>query len=324
MTSAAFSSHFTTDAGFTADQVRVMERIRALAKLHYNEAASGCLIQPRLWPLLVGPTGSGKTFLCRRLAQQLDAFYLRVSYGGWVVQGARSATTLFSILDVCVYAERIVLHLDELDKFPTNGDSDWSQAVANEVWALLDGELPYQRFCADAEAQARHPVEKMTRLWSNRRHSKIFVVGSGTWQDLFDAESDGANAFGFGAATMRPPPNGDVLGKLARTRGRMSELLARFEGSVQLIRPPGLDEALRILERTGARAYAQEVNYDVTRALRTLLPRLGFRALESVTTELLLLGWRPAGGQEAASAPAKSDAAPGPVPLPPSQTEIPL
>jgi len=168
----------------------------------------------------------------------------------------------------------------------------------NEVWALLDMELPVARFVADAETQAQHSANVLGELAVSKGRGRIFIVGSGTWQDLFDEACAAKGQVGFAPASTSAPDFQAALERVIATGGPMSELLARFDGAVQLIRPPALPEALALLERVGARTFAREVGYNEVRVLEALLPRQGFRALQSIVTELMLRGWRPVAPQQ--------------------------
>lgn len=308
MLSPLFSQSSANEPPLTEDQARVLQRITDLARLHFARATRGCVIQPRLWPLIVGPTGCGKSHLCRLLTQSVDAHYLRLSYGDWIVQGARSFCTLFRVLAAAVDHPHVVVHLDELDKLPVTSEQEWSRAVANEIWSLIDHELPLERFVTDPDVRSRHKDEALQTLQDHGVGARLFIVGSGTWQEIFDARLlKGQIGFGQGAVEARVTDHRAALREVIATRGPMAELLARFDGAVQLIRPPSLPEALVLLERAGARAYAEHVHYDEVRVLVELLPRQGFRALQSVVTELMLRGWQP-------GSPPR-DVGPGPVRL---------
>lgn len=294
MLSPLFDSNSSHGPQLTEDQSRVLQRITTLGSLHFAGAANDCPIEPRLWPLIVGPTGCGKTHLCRLLARRLGAHYLHLSYGDWIVQGARSFCTLFAILDAAVTHQRVVVHLDELDKLPVNAEHEWTRAAANEIWALLDLELPLNRFASDPDVRSRHSGTALLLLLNQGARGRLFIIGSGTWQHIFDEAAPTKTSLGFGATVRRQEPDYiAALESIAATRGPLSELLARFEGTIQLIRPPSLAEALIILERAGARTYARHVHFDEVRVLQQLLPRQGYRALQSVVTELMLRGWRP-------------------------------
>lgn len=224
----------------TDDQLAVLRRLKDLAVLYFNGVAQGCEIEPRLWPLVVGPTGCGKSFLARQLAHYLGAHYLRISYGDWIVQGARATCTHFMILDAAARHSRVVVHLDELDKLPARGEQEWGRAVVNEVWALLDLEVPVARFAADATAREQHSANALGALVANKGRGRIFIVGSGTWQDLFDHACAAKSSMGFGIAVPAAPDFQAALHRVTATGGPMAELLARFDGTVQLIRPPTL------------------------------------------------------------------------------------
>lgn len=274
----------------THAQCQAVERIVRLGSLYYSGLAAGCRIKPRLWPLMVGPTGSGKSFLAREAAHLLDAAYKRISYGDWVVQGSRQVSTLYSIINEALMYQRLVVHIDELDKLPVGNVEDWSRAVGTELWGLLDGELPVRRFVGDPEMKLK-PQEAMA-LSSGKLMTQIFIVGSGTWQNSYD-EAKAGRLLGFKGTAAGANAEAHVISSLESTRGVASELLARFNGTLLFLEPPGADEALAILEQLGALAFAQESQIDARAQLIHLLPRQGFRALESVLTELLLLGWNP-------------------------------
>lgn len=274
----------------TNAQCQAVERIVRLGSLHYSGVASGCLIKPRLWPLMVGPTGSGKSFLAREAAHHLDAVYKRISYGDWIVQGSRQVSTLYSIIHEALTFPRLVVHIDELDKLPVGNVEDWSRAVGTELWSLLDGELPVRRFVGDPEMKLK-PQEVML-ISSGKLVSQIFIIGSGTWQNAYDAVKVG-RSLGFSGKSANSNAEAHVISSLESTRGVASELLARFNGTLLFLEPPGVDESVAILERLGALEFARQSQIDARSQLMHLLPRQGFRALESVLTELLLLGWIP-------------------------------
>jgi hypothetical protein len=275
----------------TRAQHHALERIVRLGHLHFSRVATGCSIRPRLWPLLVGPTGSGKSFIAREAAHQLDAVYKRVSYGDWVVQGSRQVSTCYTIIHEALTFPRLLLHIDELDKLPVGNVEDWSRAVGTEVWGLLDGELPIRRFLGDPELKLSK--EESLALASGGLMEKLFIVGSGTWQLHFDAAKT-PRSLGFGGGDSSPKDAGaHVVSSLESVRGVASELLARFDGTLLFLEPPDIDEALQILHHVGALDYARQHARDPRAQLERLLPRQGFRALESVLTELLLHGWVP-------------------------------
>lgn len=294
-------------APLTESQRVAFERMLRLGRLYYSGVPLRCCIRARLWPLMVGPTGSGKSYLARRLANSIGAQYLRLSYGDWVVQGAKLPPTLYHIIWAALGASRVVVHLDELDKMPIDSAQDWARSVANEIWGLLDGALPIARMLQDPDIRVALSAENMQELSSGTIARKIFIVGSGTWQSAFDEAVTQRSSIGFACDSAGPKSIGtaarEVVSKLESMRGPASELLARFDGEVLFISPPSLGEALRMVSFVGALEYGQRMDVDVEGRLKRLLPRQGFRAIESVVTWLMLMGWRPKVAPEELSAP---------------------
>lgn len=277
----------------TRSQANALDRIVRLGVLNYSGIATQLAVSPRLWPLLAGPTGAGKSFLVRSAAEQLGASYLRVAYGDWIVQGARQPSTMSAVISAALTCPRLVIHLDELDKMPIGRGGEWAQAVMNDIWALLDGQLPVEKFAAEADGKTPLSDREKRVLEANEIMDAVFIVGSGTWQSLFDGVE--RQQMGFAAIPQRRSADAGrlVLSTLEAVRGPSSELLARFDGTLLFVAPPTLDEAVAIVERLGALQFAQRHQFDVQGELQRLLPRQGFRAIESVLTELLLRGWWP-------------------------------
>jgi hypothetical protein len=98
---------------------------------------------------------------------------------------------------------------------------------------------------------------------------------------------------GFGAQVAPASARREVLDALGETRGIASDLLARFDGELLFLSPPSVSEARAILEELGIADFSTRRRIDLAALLAELLPRQGFRALESVVTRVLLAGWRP-------------------------------
>lgn len=279
----------------TRSQAAVVARILRLGGLHYSGRTKLLPIRPRLWPLMIGPTGSGKSFLARRVADALNAKYLRISFGDWVVQGARGMPTLFGVVYATTICERLVVHLDELDKLPVGNVDEWSRAVANEIWGFLDGELPVSRFLRDPERRQLVTEIQRKNLEEGSAVRKIFLVGSGTWQSSYDEAMSPKMTMGFGQATLSTPSKASthMVDALEALRGPGSELIARFDSAILCLQPPDVAEAYDMLVAIGCASYAEGAGLNVRSLLAQRLPRQGFRALESCVTDALLAGWAP-------------------------------
>ena len=104
-------------AVLTSAQSRALELMVALGNLFYEgQSAATCAVKPRLFPLLVGPTGAGKTWLVRLAAEKLRVKPLHLTFGSWLPLGIRQVRpTQFTIIDALLRTERVALHLDELE-----------------------------------------------------------------------------------------------------------------------------------------------------------------------------------------------------------------
>ena len=115
---AGFGSVEVRPMVLTAAQSRALDAMVALGNLFFDGGAAGiCAIRPRLFPLLVGPTGAGKSWLVRQAVDQLGGNLLHLTFGNWLPLGTRhERSTQFTIIDSLLQFERVVLHVDELDK----------------------------------------------------------------------------------------------------------------------------------------------------------------------------------------------------------------
>lgn len=136
-----------TTSGLTQSQTEAHRRIAAMARAFFARPDFPCKIQPRLMPLLFGPTGVGKSSLLRRVAEENDAAFIRTSAGEWVPIGARSVRpTVGAILSALADSPSgaVVVLVDELDKVCGDSDSTWARSVLTEIYATLDRSIPIE------------------------------------------------------------------------------------------------------------------------------------------------------------------------------------
>ena len=195
----------------TRSQQAGLKRMLALAKLHF-EGGTRHGVQLRTWPLLVGPSGVGKSNLARRLASDLGGLPVtKLSFGEWLVSGARTDVTTLQRLRLALEKhERQILFIDELDKVHATSDP-WSRALLTELFGVIDRQLGV----AEGSRSSWTP-ELLQKL-----RERVFIIGAGTWQDLW-RESSGA--IGFGG---RAQPT-DMPDRIRRANIIPVELLNRF------------------------------------------------------------------------------------------------
>ena len=271
------------------------------ASLHYGGSCDEGGLKPRLYPLIVGPTGAGKSMLVEKVARELGAAYFRITYGEWIPLGARdpASATLVRLGRLLAKNPRVVVHVDELDKWIT-GDREWGRSISTDLWNLLDAKLPWEQIAlvemmsmVDKELQspekpAEPTSEEAPELPSlSRRTEHMWIVGSGTWQSVFERRKTRAIGFQPGAAPAGRQDTAQIIEAIRTSKILPTELTARFATDLLVMTYPTREETEHLLEVTGLNALAwdlgvglspDDVDYEVA----------GMRALESLKTRLLL------------------------------------
>ena len=162
---------------FTQSQQAARNTLLQMGKLFY----SGVQIMPdlnlRLQPLLIGPTGVGKSQIVKTAANRLGAYYLRICRGDWNVVGSRAGRpTTYQVLDYVATYPRVLLHLDELDKLTDLQSGDWSAALAGNLWSILDGVHPVAEYLRDVTFSDQ-PAPTAAELEAKTKN--LWIVGSG-------------------------------------------------------------------------------------------------------------------------------------------------
>jgi len=266
---------------FTQSQQAARNTLLQMGKLFY----SGVQILPnlnlRLYPLLIGPTGVGKSQIVRTAANRLGAYYLRICRGDWNVVGSRAGRpTTYQVLDYVATYPKVLLHIDELDKFSDLQSGDWSAAIAGNLWGLLDGVHPVAEYLRDVTfgdqpAPTGQELEaKIKNLW---------IVGSGTWQNVYQ-NSRAGSSIGFGRDS-----NDEKVGMEAIMSSNLvsRELLNRFNNDAIFLEYPSLEETRCLLNASGITRLAKQLGVKVEPESIDWTHG-GMRSLETVATRLAL------------------------------------
>lgn len=271
----------------TRGQQAVLATCTSLGEIFFSPSRrdTGSL-RPLLFPLVVGPTGSGKTHVVQVLSRRLGARLIRVQRSDFVPQGARLRPTVFQVCDALAESERVLLHLDELDKYRADGGptptGEWGASVFGDVWAAAEGRLPIENYLAEAEHGKAKPAISLAEL-RQRVERRLFIVASGTFQEAWEAVS--RPNLGF-------RPSSDRIGNtvttedILRSRQISPEIIARFFPPLFLSYPDS-SEMAEMFERTGLNQLARDCGYTVTADDRDIR-RTGFRGICALYTTLLL------------------------------------
>jgi len=266
---------------FTQSQQAARNILLLMGRTFY----SGVQIMPdlklRLYPLLIGPTGVGKSQIVKTVANRLGAHYLRICRGDWNVVGSRAGRpTTYQVLDYVATYPRVLLHVDELDKFTDLQSGDWSASIAGNLWSMLDGVHPVAEYLRDVNfgdqpAPTGEELEaKIKNLW---------IVGSGTWQSVYQ-KSKAGSSIGFGRDL-----NDEKVGMDAIMASNLvsRELLNRFNNDPVFLEYPSLEETRSLLRESGITRLAKQLGVTVE-AESIDWAHGGMRSLETVATRLAL------------------------------------
>lgn len=273
----------------TTSHAEAYERLVAMGELFFNKVqpfAAGLTL--RLQALLVGPTGCGKSHLVRQVSTDLGCHYMKATYGEWMPLGGKgSRPTIFQIIDLLHFTDKpVLLHLDELDKVQPYNGSDWAASISSDLYNVLDRRLNLTDYALNTTYAKGCTPPSLDELRSLTETS-LFIVGSGTWQHLYEVSAPG-KTIGFGA----PPTYGVDGGTIARSGLIPSELLTRFNGDLVFLRYPNREETEMLLDRTGVRDLAGRLGVKISADQMDWANRAGLRELETLATRLALEVYR--------------------------------
>lgn len=146
---------------------------------------------PKLNALITGPTGFGKTFMIKKLAEALGLPYTRIDCSTVSAEGWKGMNLSSKIAEFCKASQfgAGILHLDEFDKMGNNtGDSgdqprDHKLSLQQNMLDLLDGEYSH------GEEDGRTPLKNV---------NNALVILSGSFQS---ARNTNKNKINIGFST---------------------------------------------------------------------------------------------------------------------------
>jgi SpoVK/Ycf46/Vps4 family AAA+-type ATPase len=260
-------------AGPVGYQRAVYDELRETARDFFDYDWHSLPVAPRTNVLLVGSTGVGKTYLCRRLAAELGLPLLDLEYANWVVTGAGSRGGTHTLRLAYAFVERHaqgIIMLDEVDKIGTDQEtSDWTRSVHLEVFSLLDR----RTLAGVIEATDPEGVPRF-RMTADQIQVRLFrghlIVGAGAWQNLWRKTP----SVGFGRRendTMELPTYRELIQRIR------PEILNRFNSKL-LFLPP--------LSRLDYQSLVEETLHSLPENFRPLIREAAHATLdEAVQTQ---------------------------------------
>ena len=215
----------------TRSQKKAAERLDFFWRIKRSGNSRVGSTETRPIPLLVGPSGAGKTASVRDFATRHGLPIFSISAANWIIRGARCENYTAEALAAWIaeHSEGGVIFIDEVNKIRAEHlDATWSMGILIDILTLIDKDVRLLRM--------GFKQEQIDAL------EKFIVIGCGAWQETWTSCKEKASA-GFGGTQGGDATDPAVFLSAIRDQNVIpEELLFRFNDRLILIEPPGVDE----------------------------------------------------------------------------------
>ena len=264
----------------TGSQRAAADRIKFFWEVKMSKTSALGGISTRPIPLLVGPSGAGKTAFLRDFAAKEGIAIFSVSVTSWIVRGAKAelAYTCQALSEFVNNNSCGIIFFDELNKLRASHlDSSWMMDVMNEVMAVLDMD--------ERLLNMGFTPEQLEKI-----NSRFLLVGAGTWQEVWVGCKPRAT-MGFARKSDGGEPV-DHEAFIAAVRNQeviLDEMLFRFNEHLLLIAPPAVEEVAARISAIREEAMVDPLGAHELAALSTVAvaSNRAMRWLEAYTLEIL-------------------------------------
>jgi hypothetical protein len=232
------------------------------AQSFYDSGWNPHSVKPRFSRLIVGPSGVGKTYTVRALANTLGVALYSIDASNWVTIGAPAARvgggTWQHICEFIVNNDRGIIFIDELDKVgPSHGtDSERLQCLRVELFGLLDRRIPDIKLHTH---RFREETKAAMGIVSQRFQRNFMIIGGGAFKEVWQEWSKSA-AGHFRGEKTHELKHRDLQSILP------PELVNRFAAPLVVIHPLKESDYRKMLYRTAARLPKELACREIGRA----------------------------------------------------------
>ncbi|HRJ73206.1 MAG TPA: AAA family ATPase [Terrimicrobiaceae bacterium] len=222
----------STSDTLTASQKRAETQLEFFMELQTKGIRVVNGIASRPFPMVIAPSGTGKTYLVNRMATRHKLPMFSINVPNWIPRGAKADTqiTIEQLKSFVANNAAGVILLDEVNKMTVGHttDSAWSSDIFSECLAVLDQDVRLETMGMEGLVQ------------KFRRH--FLVVGAAAFQDEWLRSASASNAIGFVEGEQTQAREA-VFERLVRTQHLVpEELLNRFNDRLIVIAPPTAPE----------------------------------------------------------------------------------
>lgn len=224
-------------------QKPIFERLCTIARAClFVDRKSITAIKLRANFLILGPTGTGKTFLAKAVAMELQVPFLTVSISDWIILGGNSRGSSVTWPTIVGFIKKhknktgAIIFIDELDK--CYHDSNWNACLRSEIFSLCDARTPLGLNDMDDDDSEIENIEEVESFLAH----KTMIIGGAAFQGIWENQS--APALGFNPEPIPPTP--PQLHDLAKHLPR--ELINRFSSEIFILPTLGTNDYRSMIE----------------------------------------------------------------------------